>query len=166
MHNVHVRAHTPVDLTVDKRCTVVGLGAHVTGGHRRDNDRAGGEQSCMLAGPGTRGVSAERTSGEELRPPSPFSRRLVCCGAGQEAPEGYESKDVSRGTSFGNPVALPFGTHNRTVYGAAVGAFDAICEYVQDAGAGEDKTEGPLPGGSSRKQTGYINTSLRRHRGS
>ena len=51
-------------------------------------------------------------------------------------------KDVSRGTSFGNPVALPYGTHNRTAYGTAVEAFDTICEYVT-----ENAGWGPLPRG-------------------
>ena len=89
-------------------------------------------------------VQIGETFCQECRPveASPFSRRLVCCGAGQEVPEGYEPKDVSRGTSFGNPVALPYGTHNRTAYGTAVEAFDTICEYVTENAVGE-----PLPRG-------------------
>ena len=96
-------------------------------------------QSCEM-----RLVQIGETFCQECRPveASPFSRRLVCCGAGQEVPEGYEPKDVSRGTSFGNPVALPYGTHNRTAYGTAVEAFDTICEYVTENAVGE-----PLPRG-------------------
>ena len=96
-------------------------------------------QSCEM-----RLVQIGETFCQECRPveASPFSRRLVCCGAGQEVPEGYEPKDVSRGTSFGNPVALPYGTHNRTAYGTAVEAFDTICEYVTENAVG-----GPLPQG-------------------
>ena len=63
-------------------------------------------------------------------------------GAEIEGTAHQRAQDVSRGTSFGNPVALPYGTHNRTAYGTAVEAFDTICEYVTENAVG-----GPLPQG-------------------
>ena len=75
-----------------------------------------------------------------LRPPAPgqyacstcaeleasrFSGQLACFGAGQRPPSGYEVKDVSRGTEFGNPVGMR--TYQRSEYVRAVRGFEDIC---------------------------------------
>ena len=128
---------------------VGGKGTTCQGGGRRPEVRNGTARLAAAVGMQAEGCGGGTTPKRQrpltadergTAPAYPCAR--VCCGAGQEAPEGYESKDVSRGTSFGNPVALPFGTHNRTAYGTAVEAFDAICEHVTENAMG-----GALPRG-------------------
>ena len=87
-----------------------------------------------------------------LRPPAPgqcacstcaeleasrFSGQLACFGAGQRPPPGYEVKDVSRGTEFGNPIGMR--TYQRSEYVRAVRGFEDICANLPSTAGG------PLP---------------------
>jgi len=64
-----------------------------------------------------------------------FSGQIICLSAGQRPPPDYETKDVSRGTPFGNPIGVY--RHRRGEFARAVRGFDDIC--------GALKTEKLLP---------------------